>query len=256
MARINGNNRNNELRGTRGDDRIDGKGGNDTIEGRRGDDDLYGLREIPWDMWRFGGAVVGVLLAYLLLAERNPFFAIFGLAGVFAPRFIRAFLIRQRRAAMNRQVRDLVFLLRPALGVHGGFRPALEQVHARLEPGVVKARLHYHLQDSFIVEPEQIIEALAHDLHSTEMERLTIGIRAARKGGLSYVEAIVMAAEETKERIHEDAKLAIEETPMRLMIPMLILLFPPIMVLTLYPMVALVLALMSSPAMGGSGVTW
>jgi len=42
MARIQGNNRNNTLRGTNDDDEIYGRGGNDRLEGRGDDDRLFG----------------------------------------------------------------------------------------------------------------------------------------------------------------------------------------------------------------------
>jgi tight adherence protein C len=214
------------------------------------EEDLYDLRGIPWGLWRIAGMLLGVALAYLLLAERNPYLAVVGLAGAFLPRLVRSFLIRRRRGTIERQIRDFVFLLRPAIGVQGGLRPAMEDVCERLSPGVVKDRLGYHLERSFSTDPVDVIEELGEDVRSPEMERLLLGIRAARKGGMSYTEAIVMAAEEAKERILEEARLAIEETPVRLLIPMLVLLVPPILVLLLYPLVARLLALMAMPGPG------
>lgn len=214
------------------------------------EEDLYDLHGIPWDLWRVVGALLGVALSYLLLAERNPYMAVIGLGGAFMPRLVRSFLVRRRRGHIDRQIRDFIFLLRPAIGVRGGLRPALEDVCERLSSGVVKDRLGYHLERSFSTDPVEVIEALGEDMRSPEMERLLLGIRAARKGGVSYVEAIVMASEEAKERILEEARLAIEETPVRLLIPMLILLVPPILVLLLYPLVARLLALMAMPGTG------
>lgn len=214
------------------------------------EEDLYDLHGIPWDLWRVVGALLGVALSYLLLAERNPYMAVIGLGGAFMPRLVRSFLVRRRRGHIDRQIRDFIFLLRPAIGVRGGLRPALEDVCERLSSGVVKDRLGCHLERSFSTDPVEVIEALGEDMRSPEMERLLLGIRAARKGGVSYVEAIVMASEEAKERILEEARLAIEETPVRLLIPMLILLVPPILVLLLYPLVARLLALMAMPGTG------
>ena len=218
-------------------------------------DDLYGLRGIPWNLWRIVGAVVGVTLAYLLLAERNPIFAAFGLAGVFAPRLIRAYLIRRRKVDVDRQVRDLIFLLRPALSVLGGLRPALEQVAERLDSGVVRDRLCFHLERSFSVEPASVIQELAHDIGSAELDNLLLGITAAKRGGMGYGEAVIRAAEEASERIREEARIAIEETPIRMIVPMLALLVPPFMVLALYPLLARLLALLNAPA-GGLGSGW
>jgi len=217
------------------------------------EDDLYGLRGIPWEVWRVAGAVVGVALAYLLLAERNPFFAAFGLAGAFAPRALRAYLVRRRKVDVDRQVRDLIFLLRPALALHGGLRPALEEVAERLESGIVRLRLRFHLERAFATEPARVVEDLAVDIHSAELGNLLLGITAAKRGGMSFGEAVIRASEESGARIREDARIAIEETPVRLLLPMLLFMLPPFLVLSLYPLLARLMALLSAPggAMGG-----
>ena len=219
------------------------------------EEDLYGLRGIPWGLWRIAGAVVGTALAYLLLAERNPIFAVLGLAGAFAPRLLRAFLVRRRQVDVDRQVRDFIFLLRPALSVLGGLRPALEEVAERLEPGVVRERLRYHLERAFSVDPASVVQDLAGGIRSGELENLLLGITAAQKGGMGYGEAVIRAAEEASERIREEARIAIEETPVRMIIPMLLLLVPPFLVLALYPLLARLLALLSAPA-GSAGGLW
>lgn len=219
------------------------------------EDDLYGLRGISWDLWRIAGAVVGVALAYLLLAERNPVFAAFGLGGVFAPRLIRAYMVRRRKVEVDRQVRDFIFLLRPALALHGGLRPALEEVAGRLDASVVRNRLRFHLERAFVADPAQVVEDLAADIHSAELGNLLLGITAAKKGGMSFGEAVIRASEESGEHIREDARIAIEETPMRLLLPMLLFMLPPFLVLSLYPLLARLMALLSSPA-GGAMSGW
>jgi Flp pilus assembly protein TadB len=219
------------------------------------EDDLYGLRGVPWTLWRIAGAVVGTTLAYLLLAERNPLFAALGLAGAFAPHLLRAYLVRRRQVDVDRQVRDFIFLLRPALSVLGGLRPALEEVAARLEPSVVRERLCYHLERAFSVDPASVVQDLAQDIRSEELENLLLGITAAQKGGMGYGEAVIRAAEEASERIREEARIAIEETPVRMIIPMLLLLVPPFLVLALYPLLARLLALLNAPA-GSAGGLW
>lgn len=218
-------------------------------------EDLYGLRGIPWALWRIAGALAGALLAYLLLAERNPILAGLGLAGAFAPRLIRAYLVRRRKVDIDRQVRDLIFLLRPALSLRGGLRPALEDAGGRLEPGVVRDRLQHHLERAFAIDPASVIEGLARDTRSVELDNLLLGIRAANKGGMGFGEAVIRAAEEGGERIREEARIAIEETPVRLLIPMLLLLVPPFLVLALYPLLARLLALLNAPV-GGIGGGW
>jgi hypothetical protein len=219
------------------------------------EEDLYGLRGIPWTLWRIVGAAAGVALVYLLLAERNPILALLGMGGAFAPRLIRAYLVRRRKVDVDRQVRDFIFLLRPALALHGGLRPALEDVAARLEAGVIRLRLRHHLERSFSVDPAAIVEGLAQDVRSAELDNLLLGITAARKGGMGFGEAVIRAADAAGERIREEARIAIEETSVRLLIPMLLLLVPPFLILALYPLLARLLALLSAPV-GSVGGGW
>ena len=219
------------------------------------EEDLYGLRGVPWTLWRIVGAAAGVALAYLLLAERNPILALLGLIGAFAPRMLRAYLVRRRQVDVDRQVRDFIFLLRPALALRGGLRPALEDVAARLEVGVIQVRLLHHLERAFAVDPAAVIEGLAKDVRSAELDNLLLGITAARKGGMGFGEAVIRAADAAGERIREEARIAIEETPVRLLIPMLLLLVPPFLILALYPLLARLLALLSAPV-GSVGGGW
>jgi hypothetical protein len=219
------------------------------------EEDLYGLQGVPWALWRIVGTAAGAALAYLLLAERNPILAVLGSAGAFAPRMLRAYLLRRRKADVDRQVRDFIFLLRPALALRGGLHPALEDVAGRLEEGVVRVRLLYHLERAFSVDPAVVIEGLATDLRSQELDNLLLGITAARKGGMSFGEAVIRAADDAGERSREEARVAIEETPVRLLIPMLLLLVPPFLVLALYPLLARLLALLNAPA-GSIGGGW
>lgn len=208
-------------------------------------EDLYSPDGIPWELWQLVGAATGVLLAYLLLGERNPALAVLGLGGALAPRSARSILIRRAKAQIDRQSRELIFLLRSAIAMRGGLRPALEDVAGRSGEGVVVERLRHHLDHA--ISPEQALERLATELRTREMQDLLLGIRAARAGGMSYREAVTQAAEEATERIREEARVAIEEAPIRLIVPMLLLLFPPILVLITYPLLARVLAALSMP---------
>ena len=69
-----------------------------------------------------------------------------------------------------------------------------------------------------------------------------------------YQEQLAQARAEAG-RIREEARIAIEETPIRMIVPMLALLVPPFMVLALYPLLARLLALLNAPA-GGLGSGW
>ncbi len=201
--------------------------------------DPYGVAGVNWEMWRIAGAAVGYALAYA--AVGNPVVATFGLAGAFVPRLVEGFVVRRRRMEIAQQVREFIFLLRAALTMHGGLRPALEETAASLEGGIVKERLAYHLERARLAE--EVMARMASDLRSKELKALVERVKAARQGGLGLEEAISMVAEELCREMVQEAEFAIREAPIRLLIPMLFLLLPPIFILALYPIVARLLAL-------------
>ena len=92
------------------------------------EDDLYGLQGISWTLWGIVSALTGIVLTYVLLPEHNAVLALVGLVGAFTPRLVRAYLVRRRRARIDRHVREFTSLLNRALSLGNGSRPALRDI--------------------------------------------------------------------------------------------------------------------------------
>lgn len=211
--------------------------------------DPYGVEGVRWELWQLVGMAAGVFLAYLLLAERSPYLSVFGVAGVYAPRLVRIVMERNARMRVLAQVRDFVFLLRSGLAMTGGLRPALEVVLEHLPDGVLRERLRYHLDATFLAE--EALEKLAEDLRSEELAGLLERVEAAREGGESFEAALRKVAEDVEEEMAQRAEYAVSEAPVRLLLSVMVLMFPPVLVVALYPVVARLLALLKGPGPAG-----
>jgi hypothetical protein len=130
-------------------------------------------------------------MAYLLLGESNAAFTPVGLVGACIPPLIRAYLIRRRRARIYRHVRAFISFLRRALSLGARLRPALQDTVGLLEPGVVRERLRYHLGRPSVIEPLNVIQNLARDTRSAELDSFVMGIEAVRRGRVGWSETIL-----------------------------------------------------------------
>ena len=211
--------------------------------------DPYGLDHVPWDVLRLGAALAGVGLAALLFWERGPYLAALGLGAGYIPSLVRVYLLRRRMAVVDGQVRHLIRALGSSLRPCGGLSPALVAI-APLMDNPVGQRLAFHLG---VKSGQEALEALAADFRS---ERLAELARRLGEAGIG-IRAPEEILQETMEAFQRDslarAREAIGAAPIRLLIPMLFFLIPPILVLILYPPVARLIALISHAGSGGVG---
>lgn len=212
--------------------------------------DPYGVDHIPWDLIRLPAAALGVGLAALLFWERSPYMAVLGLAAGYVPSLVRVYLLRRAERRVATESRHFLHTLKGLVPAYGGFYPTLRAI-ADAQGGIVEERLKQHL--STRKNALEIMVALAHDLRSPTLESLAERLQEAQEGldqpASVLGDALVRIEQET---LHA-AKEAIGSAPIRLLIPMLILMVPPILVLALYPAVARLMALISGP---GPGVGW
>lgn len=202
---------------------------------RQDDEDvrLYGL---PRNMaaWMIVSALAGVVLARVLIGGAAQ---MLGLTAGLIPLMYR----RRKQAAgehrIRRQVAELIQEMQLQLAFGGSLGAVLERIadEADRREGIVYERLRQLRRLLTIAGPEEVLERLAADLHSPELEMLVRRIRTARRGSASFADVLQAAAEETAEELRQRAEQDVEGAPLRLLFPMLIGLLPPILVLVLYP---------------------
>ncbi len=213
---------------------------------------LYGVPHsvIPYMV---ASAAVGSALTWTVLD--GPLQMV-GLAAGILPTLWKRRRMNAAREEVRRQVAELIAEMRlhvAFLGSMGAVLGALADVDrrarrsGRLREGVYE-RLRLHRDLITLYGPEAALERLAAEFRSGELRMLLRRLRAARRGGASYTEALRGAADEAAQEVLRRARMEVEAAPMRLLFPMLILLFPPVMALLFYPLAARVLA-----AIAGTG---
>ena len=217
-----------------------------------GDSPLY---HVPATMvgWMLVAAAGGLALSWSLF-QFQPALRPVGAAAAVLPLVWRRWRIRQGETAIAVQVRTFLDDLRLSLAMDVAIGPSLERIAGELNStanGVLTDRLRFHVaRMSAYPGPLDVIRLLAVELRSRDLKDLVRRLEAARRGGESYRRALETAADDLIQRMNAQAEQAIEAAPIQLMLPMVALLFPPALVLVLYPLAD---RLINQVAGGGRG---
>ena len=194
-------------------------------------------------LWSF---VVGGAIGALLISNGQLLWGVIAVGGgVFAPRMWLNAKHRRQAWLILQQVRDFVTMLNLAVGMSGSLVWALRDISEQ-DDRLLNRRLRYHLER--ISQPLPVLERLAADMRSPHLKELTRRLQAAEHGAGNRQEAVSVAVEAIATDINETAAAAIEETPMRLMFPMLAAFLPTVLVIVMLPMVARILSVLSGDA--------
>lgn len=205
---------------------------------------LYGGSEAGWRTAGLLAGVAGIGVLYLLFAEMDtPYLALVGAGAALVPQMVKR---RERRGVewrYLREIRDFITSLRLAVSMGETISQALLGMAEQEGESLFHERLRHHVRTKLAAStPEKVLGALAGDFRSPEIGALLRQLSAARGGGLSYGEALRASAQRVEEEMVQAAEYAIEEAPTRLVLPMLIGLFPTIVVLVLYPLAMALIA--------------
>ena len=210
--------------------------------------DLDDVDRLPWETWRLVAGVSGVVISLAALWETEyVFFSIFGLAAAFLPSIVRAQMKENARWRLRLEIRDFVSELRLARALNVTVSQALEHVSDRLrEASTPFARsVKHHVETTLrMKDPEAMLQALADEFDSKDLRKLLTLMRAALRGGMPSSEALAQSAESIAQGIRSDAELSIEEAPTHLILPLLMTLFPTIIVIALIPALSLLLTVL------------
>ena len=205
--------------------------------------------QMPWETWRLIVGIAGVVALLLVLWGTDYVYgAVFGLAAVYIPSFVRRQMKENARWRLRLEVRDFVAELRLALALNVTVSQALEHIADRPQQTNTPFidRVRHHVERTLRMEgPEAMLAALAEDFQSEDLRRLLVLVRAALRGGMSLAEALAQSADSIAQNIVASAELSIEEMPTKLILPMLFALFPTIMLLALIPAVSLLVTSLS-----------
>jgi Flp pilus assembly protein TadB len=214
------------------------------------EEDLHGLPAnlVPWMVLAAG---VGLVVSLLALTGPARFL---GLVGGVAPLLWKNRRLAQARLEVRREVHDLIEEVRLRMPLFGTLAKVLHSIIDEEREGIVYRRLSHYSQMIAMDGPEAVLERLAAELRSPELRMLMRRVRAARRGGTPYAEALDAASSEVVEEMQAAAEVEVAGAPLRLMLPMLVCVFPPVLALLLYPPAAALLAQVTGPRISvGSG---
>jgi len=157
-------------------------------------------------------------------------------------------LQRERRLwQVKMEMRDFLSALRLALSIRPTISLALEAAGRQMAKGLFADRLRLHASTRLLTEGAQAVLArLAREFRSPELQSLIRHVEAATRGGLPLPEALRRASREMEKEMLLEAEYAVEEAPVRLTFPMLISLFPPVILLTVIPLLSSVIEQLGS----------
>ena len=192
-----------------------------------------------------GAGVGGVIaLLFALWGTDYAYLAVFGIAAAYIPSFVRRQMKANAHWRLRLEVRDFVAELRLALALNVTVSQALEHLaqRARENPTPFAERIAHHVERTLRMEgPEKMLQVLAEEFDSEDPAE-TPGAPAGRLARRPVARRSAgESADSIAQNILASAELSVEEMPTRLILPMLVALFPTIMVLALIPAVSLLM---------------
>lgn len=212
--------------------------------------DPFGLDHIPWEVMCLALAAAGVGLTAHLFWERNPYLAFSGLAAGCIPWLVRLCLLRRAQRRVTRSVRSFVRTLTALLPVYGSLYPVLRAMSTG-EAGVAEQRLRQHLTTT--KSAIDVVDALAADLRSPTLEALAQRLRWASQGVDESSGGLTDLLEDIEQETRRAAEQTVSRASVRLLIPMLITMVPPIVALVVYPAAGRLIPLIAEL---GPGLGW
>jgi tight adherence protein C len=161
-----------------------------------------------------------------------------GVVAVIVPLLWRQRMLGMARQRARQELWGILEQVHLSLIFGGSFAATLMNVvdaGENEDDGVVHRRMRAHSQTLVLRGPEEFLENLSEELRINELRGLLRRVRAARRGGTSYEEAVKSAIADVRQEIWRRAEVDVEGAPIRLLLPMVFTLFPTALVLILYP---------------------
>lgn len=161
------------------------------------------------------------------------------------PQWFDRFQRKPRFQASLPEIRDFVVNLRLVTSMGQTLSVALMQTAEQFaDRGVFGKRLKQHVESKLVASPEEVIKGLAEDFKSDQLNDTLRKLEAAREGKLSNVQALSLSVDAIEEEIKAGIEREINQASTRLIFPMVVTVFGPILVLALYPLIISLLGLL------------
>ena len=153
------------------------------------------------------------------------------------PQWFDRFQRKPRFQASLPEIRDFVVNLRLVTSMGQTLSVALLQTAEQFaDRGIFGKRLKQHVESKLVASPEEVIKGLAEDFKSDQLNDTLRKLEAAREGKLSNVQALSLSVDAIEEEIKAGIEREINQASTRLIFPMVVTVFGPMLVLGLYPL--------------------
>jgi len=152
-------------------------------------------------------------------------------------RLFERFQRKPRFQASLTEIRDFVVNLQLATSMDQTLSVALLQAAEQLaDRSILGKRLKQHVESRLVASPEEVIKGLAEDFQSDQLNDVVRKLEAAREGKVSNVQALSLSVAAIEEEIRAGIEREINQASTRLIFPMVVTVFGPMLVLGLYPL--------------------
>jgi Flp pilus assembly protein TadB len=158
-----------------------------------------------------------------------------GAVAVIVPLLWRQRVLGMARQRARQELWEILEQVHLSLVFGGSLAATLMNIADAGGNGIVRGRMQAHRQTLLLQGPEEFLEVLSGELQINELRGLLRRVRAARRGGTSYEEAVRSAIADVRQEIWHRAEVDVEGAPIRLLLPMVFTLLPTALVLILYP---------------------
>lgn len=214
---------------------------------------LLGFGNIPWNTCYAVAALIGLVLLVIL----GPHLPTIKLGFLVLPGLvwlIKRYLIHQRKRFMVGQIRQFLIDVRLHMSLQGSLLLGLESLaKTTVETSVVYQSMKRRLKGSSARSGIDLLNQLAEDLKSQQLQRVVQRVQAAQQsGGVSDVDqAITSVIAELNEEIGYQSEEQMQRLPLRITLLAMPFLLGPIVILLFYPLVDRILKTLSGVSIGG-----
>ncbi len=203
---------------------------------------LYGLGSLNYELVALFAAGAGACLTLIIFDPTlGPLLRFSGLLGGLGPLVWKNTVAGRGKRQVIIDLRRMLADLAMAIRYEKSPGRALDLVAARGSERYPRSTVYRRLRvlNNAYQRDEQgaetVLRKLAADLRSPDLTMLVMRFEAARRGGLSFEQALASGLAEVISESEAYADAAVETVPERLQLPMIVSLFLPTVLLVLFP---------------------
>lgn len=203
-------------------------------------------------LWFVSMSTIPLLTAYKLFIESpiNPFRALIGvivafIAGIILPILYLRYLLNKRRQTLLSNLPDILDLLavsvQAGLGLDGALQKVVEKTNNPLSRELQRMLRELRMG----ITRRQALERLAERCEIMEISMFASAVSQSDRMGIGIAQVIGVQAENMREKKIQIIREKVAKMPLKLLLPLIVFIFPTVFVVVLGPRLVSLLNIMS-----------